>query len=149
MAAGTLTVRINVTGAKETLRAFRELPKEANNALRDRSRGLSQDLAGRIRAAATADSAQSALLARTVRARRDRVPVVVAGGTRRVGRKRKPAYKILFGSEFGATALKQYRPHVGRGSYWFFITVERNEKRVISAWRLMAEDVIRAWSSDG
>lgn len=146
MASSSLTVRLRIDGLRETMRAFRELPKEANNSLRDRTLELSERLAGRVRTAATGDSGQSALIAPTVKAKRDRVPVIQAGGTKKVGRNRVPAFKVLFGAEFGATRLKQYRPHVGQGSYWFFRTVEENEAEIADAWRKVADDIIREWA---
>jgi hypothetical protein len=146
MARSAFTVTVRIEGADEALRDFRHLPKEASDSLRDRTRELSNDLAHTIRGAAVADSRQSALMAPTVRAVRDRLPVVQAGGTRRVGRNRKPAYKILFGSEFGSDHLEQYRPHLGKGSYWFFKTIEHQQRRISEAWSRVADDVVRAFS---
>src|SRR5688572_27989939 len=68
-------------------------------------------------------NAQSALMAPTVRAQKAAVPVILAGGSRRVGRNRVPAYKVLFGSEFGAY-LKQFRA-VNSSGYWFFETFDK------------------------
>lgn len=137
----TLTVGIAISGARETLAAFRGLPKEASQALRERSMDLAQSLAGKVASAARGDSGQSALIAPTVKAVRDRVPVITAGGTKRVGRNSVPAYKIIFGSEFGARTLAQYRPHLGRGSYWMFKTVKANEAQIAAAWRKVADDI--------
>ena len=143
MATQALTVRIRIDGARETLAAFRRLPKQASQDLRTRTLELSQLLASRVEAAARADSRQSALMAPTVKARKDRVPSIVAGGMKRVGSRRVPAYKILFGSEFGATYLRQYRRHLGRGSYWMFRTVEANQAQISAAWNRVAADVLR------
>lgn len=145
MAGNGLVVRVRITGVRETLRACRELPDDAQRELRDRSKALAESLAVQIRAAAVSDSGQSALMAPTVRARRDRVPVIVAGGPKRVGRNRKPAHKILFGSEFGSNALRQFRPHRGASSYWFFRTVEDNSARIDREWNAAASDVLARW----
>jgi hypothetical protein len=141
-----LTVTIHIDGLRETLAAFRRLPPEASEQLRIRSLQISEVIASRVRSAAHADSGQAALMAPTVKARRDRVPAVAAGGSVRVGRNRKPAFKVLFGSEFGSNHLRQFRPHLGRGSYWFFRTVEENEDWMASAWRRAADDVIAAFT---
>jgi hypothetical protein len=146
MAKTALTGNVKVDGLRETLAAFRRMPKEASDSLRDRSTELAQLLAGRIAAAARSDSAQSALMAGTVKARRDRVPVIEAGGATSVGRNRVPAYKILFGSEFGARTLPQYRPHLGKGSYWMWATVEANQAEISRAWAKVAEDIQRDFS---
>lgn len=149
MAKTALTVSLHVTGAREALAVFRRLPKEASASLRDRTLALAQTLAIRVAAGARADSPQSALMAPTVRARRDRVPAIEAGGMTRVGRNQAPAYKILFGSEFGARTLRQFRPHVGRGSYWMFKTVEANESAIGAAWLKVADDIVRSFSAGG
>jgi hypothetical protein len=140
-----LTVTVRVDGARETLAALRRLPRQADQELRDASMRIAQLLASRIQAAARGDSRQSALIAPTVRIRRELLPTVVAGGAVRVGRRRKPAYKILFGSEFGSNRLPQFRPHLGRGSYWFFRTVEDNETAMGRQWRQAADAVVRSF----
>lgn len=143
MAKGTLVLTIHASGVKETLRAYRKLPKEANKALREDTLALSKDLATKVAAAGVAEGGQAALVAKTVKARKDRVPVIAAGGVRKVGSRRAPAYKVLFGSEFGATYLKQYKPHLGRGSYWFYKTVEKNQRRILRAWTKVADKVAK------
>lgn len=146
-----ITVRVRIEGARETLAAFRQLPKNASNELRDANQKISEDLASKIRAAAESSSKQSALVAPGIKARRDRVPTVEAGGKRRVGRNRKPMDKILFGANFGATYLKQFRPHRGAGEddYWFFSTVKANESRIAAAWDQAADRVLEAWGRGG
>lgn len=147
-----LTVAIRIEGAYETLRAFRGLPKQAGDRLRDASTRLAQALAVDVAAAGRAEGAQAALVAATVRARRDRVPVIVAGGTKRLGHRRTPAFKLLFGSEFGASqsgdyALRQFKPHLGKGSYWIFTTVEDGaaQARLDREWNAAAEAIVRAF----
>jgi hypothetical protein len=149
MANKAISISLHVEGARETLAAFRRLPKDANNALRDRSLELAQALATKVASAARSDSGQSALIAPTVKARRDRIPFIEAGGSTRVGRNRVPAYKVIFGSEFGARTLPQYRPHVGKGSYWMFKTVEANEAEIMSTWMKAAADIQREFESGG
>lgn len=144
--ARSLTVRMRLEGYRETIAAFRELPDQANDKLRDGTRELSELLAGRIRADARSDSPQAALMAPTVRAKRDRVPVVTAGGMKRVGRNRVPAYKVLFGSIFGAEHYSQFRPWLGQDSYWFFQTVDENGEEIRDHWRRITGDIIREWA---
>lgn len=142
-----LTVTLRIDGLRETLRAFDRLPDDADTQLRDASQRIADSMAGHIRAAATAEGRQAGALARTVRARRDRVPVVVAGGTSRLGRKRKPAFKLLYGSEFGSHRLPQFKPHMGSGSYWFFTTVEDREVEMGREWSAAADRIIRAFGT--
>jgi hypothetical protein len=149
-----LTIKLHILGVRETLAAFRKLPKEASNSLREQSMRLAASLAQHVAgapparggaAAARADSPQSALMAPTVKAIRDRVPAISAGGTSRVGRNQKPAFKILFGSEFGARRYKQFRPHLGTGSYWMFRTVQHNEAELSAAWGRVAAAIAESF----
>lgn len=140
----TLTVTIRITGLRETIRAFKNLPDDASTELRAASLSIAGAVAVDIRQAARTN-AQSGLLAPTVRPARDRVPAVQAGGTRRVGSNRVPAYKVLFGSEFGAKTLKQFRPFTD--SYWFFRTVEEKQGYIESEWLDAADEILRKWAS--
>lgn len=144
----TLKIEIRIEGARETIAAFNRLPKEANKALRERSMALANTIATKVRVTAYLDSKQSALMAPTVKAVLDRLPSIVAGGTKRVGRNRRPAYKILFGSEFGSN-LPQFRPHLGKGSYWFYRTVYDSQREIADAWNKAADDIQRDFTKDG
>lgn len=152
-----LTIRIRIDGVRETLAAFRQMPKEASDALRERSKELAQTIADRVKAAGQAEGAQAAKLARTVRAQRDRVPVIAVGGTRKIGRQGEPAYSMVFASEFGMNrrtgwyaaerydddaGASQYPPHRGRQGYWIFPTVERSEGEISDAWNRVADDIL-------
>src|SRR4051794_15184981 len=102
MAKTALVVKVRIDGVREILRAFSVLPKDASNELRDASLKLAQELAARARADGAANGGpQGRLVAQTVKARRDRVPVVEAGGTRKLGSRRAPAYGLTFASVFG------------------------------------------------
>lgn len=149
MAKKELLVTIKIEGIRETLAALNKLPRDAANELRTKATEISQKLSAAAREAATAEGRQAGIVAATVKARRDRVPTVVAGGPKRIGRNRQPAYKLLFGSEFGATRYEQYKPHLGRGSYWFFRTVEDNEVEIAQEWLDAADEIIRKFSGGG
>lgn len=146
--AKTLTMTVRIEGAEDTLRAFRELPKDANNELRDRSMSLARLLAGRAVAAAQSDrSAQAATVAATIRPRRDRVPVIVAGGSKRVGRRRVPAWALLFGAEFGSNRFGQFgKPHGGRRGSFLFGTAEREASTLDREWNKATDEIARKWA---
>lgn len=146
MAKSTLTIGISISGLDATLRALRRLPAEASNELRVAAEKLSKELAISAAAAGRVEGRQAALVSTTVKARRDRVPVIVAGGTKRLGRNKKPAYKLLFGSEFGADRLRQYKPHLGTGSYWFFRTVDDEQAAIVARWQEAADEIIERFS---
>lgn len=156
----TLTVKVRIDGLRETLAVLRYLPTEATKSLRDRTLDLSRSLAAQIQAAAVSEGSQAALVAPTVKASYDRVPAVTAGGNRRVGKKRVQAHQVLFGSEFGQNRRtgwyfsrqyvnargRQYKPHLGQHSYWFFRTVERNQREIATAWNKVATDITREFT---
>jgi hypothetical protein len=144
-----LTIRVRIDGIHETLAALRKLPKDANDELRAAALEISKELAAAAAASGRSEGHQAALVATTVKAGRDRVPVVTAGGTKRLGRNKKPAYKLLFGSEFGANRYEQFRPHLGRGSYWFFRTVEDEQTEIAARWLQAADEVIAKFGNGG
>lgn len=141
---------VDVIGAKEVRAALLKLPQQARDEARKGMTKLSRDLANIIRAAGRADSRQSARAARTVRALTGLSPGVKAG-----------PHPLLFGSEFGAkrrfgwyakpryfhSHARQFRPHLGGGSYWFFKTQEREQPRVDREAQEIGDNVIRRWSA--
>jgi hypothetical protein len=145
-----LVITMRQEGVRETLAAFRGVPKEANKALRSAAGEIAKKFAVKATAAGTAEGSQAALVAKTVRPGYDRVPVVTAGGTRRLGRRKKPAWAMLFGSEFGSNRFTQFpRTHTGRDGIWFFPTIEREASMIIKEWRSAADDVLRAFTKGG
>jgi hypothetical protein len=143
-----LTITLEIEGVRETLAAFRELPKQATDKLRDAAGEIADELVPAVRGAARSDrSPQSALVASTVKVRRDRVPVLVAGGAKRLGVNRAPAYKLLFGSEFGSDRLGQFhKPHQGQEGSWFFPVVEAEAARIAAGWNAAADAIIREFN---
>lgn len=145
-----LRVDVRIFGIDEIQRAARALPADARAELREGSRRIARTLAGETRAAGRAESRQAARAASTVRALAGATPTVVVG-----------PHPLLFGSEFGATRRfgwyargryhdspgKQFRPHRGSGSYWFFTTVAAAQPRVDAEYRAMAEAIIDRWDA--
>ena len=152
-----ITVRVKITGAREMLRAFKRLPKDANRELRQANKEISRSLATKIRAAAEGAPDQGPAVAPSVRAGADRVPNVQAGGPRRAGRQSRrsrgqrptTAGDLVFGANFGATYLKQFPAHnggAGSDDYFFFKTVEHNMSAIADQWTEAAETVLRKWA---
>ena len=147
MAKRALVITMRQEGVRETLTAFRGVPKEANNALRDAAGRIAQRFATTAAAAGAAEGSQAALVAKTVKVGRDRVPVVTAGGTKRLGSRKAPAWKLLFGAEFGSNRFTQFpRTHTGTEGIWFFPTIEREAPAIIKEWREAADEVLRAFT---
>lgn len=164
MARQAITFTVHIDGVRTTLQAFRELPADANKRLREESLKLAQVLAEKARADGMADAApQSKLVATTVKATRDRVPAIQAGGTKRLGRHRAPAFGLVFASIFGMNRRSgwyanrryrtsdghQYREHAGRNAYWFFPVVEKNSAEIGRAWNKVAADIASDFGRGG
>lgn len=135
-------------------KAFKVMPKEAQDALRVETQKLVGSLADEMkRKAATAPNpAQAMLLARSIKANKDRVPSITVGGARKipVQRKKTPGSPqpmqsdFLFGAEFGVKdggpgTFKQggrkfahYSGRMGRGArgYFIFPTLRKNQERI-------------------
>jgi hypothetical protein len=140
---------IEVIGLKETLRAFNRYGKEANGELRDAARKIADVVASRAAAAGRADSRQSAAVAGTVRSRRDRVPVIVAGGAKKVTSSKAKASDVLFGAEFGSRALPQFRPHRGRQGYWLWPTIRANLPDMAASYERTLVELSAKWGASG
>lgn len=139
-----MELEVEVIGGAEILRAFRDLPKQASEELREASTEIATGLVADLQAAARAEGRQAALMVPTVKVKRDRIPVIQAGGSKRVGRKRVPAGKLLYGSEFGSN-LRQFRPHLGTGSYWFYRTVQARDGEIYAEWLEAADRIMQAF----
>lgn len=162
MAKQGLTIRLKGEGVRETLSVLRHFPKDANRQLREASLRIADLLAQSAKQASSID-AQSAAVGKTVRAIKDRVPVVQAGGARRITSSRVPAWRLLFGSEFGANGRfgwysaaryaesegRQFSPHQGRTGRWFFPTVERELPAALKEWREAADEIVRKFGQGG
>jgi len=136
-------------GLDEVIRAARDLPDEAQREIDDKREELGQRLAQLVRAAGQASDRQSARAATTVRPGAGD-QMVTAG-----------PHPLLFGSEFGAlgrfgwyanrryrrSVARQFRPHRGAASYWFFRTIERHQPEIDEAWAQALDAITRAWSA--
>lgn len=150
-----MRMKVRIEGIREVIRAFNQLPDDAKNIVRDESFELAQSLVPDVKATAAGQGRQAARAATSVRAQRDRAPVLSAGT--RAG---KLAKDLLFGSEFGATrrfgwyrkgryqnsAGRQFPPHRGASSYWFFKTVDAESDRIGSAYLDMAQHICEEWA---
>lgn len=147
----SFTISVQIDGMNETLAAFRALPKEASDELRKQAMTLAETLTTSIRVAAGADrSPQARIVAATLKVKRDRVPVITVGGTKRIGRNKVPANKLMFGAEFGSNRHKQFhKKHTGRTGSWFFGTVEREQAEIGRQWSEAADTIIRDFAAGG
>jgi hypothetical protein len=151
-------IKMEIKPDKEDYRmlmeAFKVMPKEAQETLRKRNKIQMAGLAQKMQQAArfAPNPAQAQLVARSIKANKDRFPSITIGGARKAPVKRKgtarnpkPTYgELLYGVEFGASANgKGLLPNGGRrfpfysgkygwGSRGYFIypTLRKNQERI-------------------
>jgi len=117
---------VDTSDVLPTLKALQGVEKDirdnANRRLREAAGKCADGLVRELKpAAAAAATPQAALVVRSARTRRDRIPVVVIGGRMRVGRYGAPAAALVWGSERGGTNFAAPRG----GAYWVRPTVAR------------------------
>lgn len=157
-----ITGKVRVEGLRECLRAFDRLGAEAQDEMVQSANKLAKELAQLAQAAGKAEGRQAKLAANTVDVfQGKRLPTIRAGAK---GSKRDRA--VTLGSEFGATrkfgwydpkkhpryydsAGKQYRPHRGAASYWFFKTIEENDERIGATYAEALDRMADKWGSGG
>lgn len=111
--------------AKGLNAVLRALPREAQSELRDASKAIAADIASKASAKATALGGVAKYVAPTIRATRDRVPVVRMGGGRRLpawpGRPRRGSRQtvgdVMYGAEFGSRRYRQFPPVTRPGRF--------------------------------
>lgn len=105
-------------------RALRALPKDLSDELRKGSTDIATDIVKEASERLRRTGPQGALVARSVKVRRDRVPVVVAGGTARLRRgPNQTIGHVFFGANFGSQRFPQF-PRVKRPDWGLYATVE-------------------------
>lgn len=149
-----MRIDMRVEGGRALLAGFRALPKEASAELRESALRLSTLLAQRVAAAGQAEGGQAAVLAQTVKARKDRIPSFTVGGTKRLfhGKKdgsQKEAFRGLFGSEFGSNRGHGFKPHRGAQGYWIWPTVIQNQAEIAAEWKAAAQRITDKYNSRG
>jgi hypothetical protein len=149
-----IDIQMDAADKKMLFAAFKTMPKEATEQLRKETQQLVGTLAEEMkRKAATAPNPQQAmLLARSIKANKDRVPSITVGGGRKVPVKRaktpgspQPLQSdFLFGAEFGVRdggpgtfaqggrKFAHYSGRMGKGSrgYFIFPTLRKNQERI-------------------
>jgi hypothetical protein len=146
VASSRLTLTIKIYGLRETLAKFKDLPPDASRELRKAARKVAEDVANDARRRASQRGRQAALLVPTIHTNLDRVPSVSAGGSLRVGRNRKPAFKVLFGAEFGAKFLKQFSPRNTFG-YFFYPAYYANKDKIDEQWNAAADAIVNNFTA--
>ena len=154
-ASERVKIGVQVEGAKEALAAFRQLDKDAQKRAREKTKQISEVLAKRIRAAAPPEKRYQNL-AQSVRAGKDRAPVIRVGKlqTPRVSGGGGPA-QLVIGMEFGADQngpnawrFPPRTPRRGRGNqgYWVFPTARSQQSSIVKLWQESLNQDLGRWA---
>jgi CRP-like cAMP-binding protein len=136
-----------VEGLKRFLRVLSSLPKDLQNDTRDASQQIASDIASKAQNAA--HTPLQNLAATTLKAKRDRIPVVQSTGSVRKGVK---AQDIFYGAEFGGgrrPTTRQFLPHRGTRGYFFYPTVRANSRRAYDQWADAVDKAFKQWQHSG
>lgn len=164
---------IEVEGLVPVLRSLNTLGKDINARVREQSMVIAAEEALRLqRAAAQSGDALSVAIGAAIRRRSDRLPTIVAGGSKRIqvtkqrtftkfgttktgrvtrrqaktkARKLPTAGQVFFGAEFGGgrkPTTKQFRPHQGRKGYWFWPQIREDEGRMLELWAKAVDQIL-------
>jgi hypothetical protein len=124
-----MPIRSRVYTVEGAQRALRQLPKHLQKEMRKASQDIAQDIATAASGMARSQGGVASHVAPSIKAKRDRYPVIVLGGGRLGG----PAY----GAEFGGGArprTRQFEPHRGTRGYFMFPTVRDRSDEAMGAW---------------
>ena len=152
-----IAIGLEVEGVAETLKALNKLDKDSRKEVKDKAQEIANLLADRIRRRLqTVPDRRYHNLAVSVRAGRDRVPVIT------VGRLANPKVsggggprELVIGLEFGAdqTGPNAWRfpprtPKRGRGNegYYIFPTLQANQDDIIRIWFDAMDKLIDDWT---
>jgi hypothetical protein len=152
-----MKVEVQVEGLKETLKAFNKYGKDANKELRQAAGVEADRMVAALQVAGAMAGAQAELTATSVKRRSDRVPVIVAGGSRRIrprtrSKRKVSAGDVFFGAEFGGgrrPTTRQFPPWQGRTGYWFWPTVRRHLPELRRRYIATLDDLARKWAAGG
>lgn len=145
---GGLTVEID--GLMETLKAVRSVEADlrpgVNNELRNAATVSAGELAVELATAAGSSGVPVApLVARSIRVKRDRIPVVSIGGPTRVGRRGASAGVLVWGSEQGPKGSVNHWAVPPSSGYWIAPAVERYARTALDRFRRAVFEVFRKY----
>ena len=169
---------IRVDGLDDMLSSLRGLGKEASSALRQKSRDVADKEAVKLKQAGTSNDAQSGLVAREIRTKVDRVPTILAGGSKKLAPSRKihrsttaltksgkgklvkpAAGDVFFGAEYGGGnkhsrsgkkpgSTAQFRPHRGKQGYWLWPQFKKDKPFMVEEFEQALDEVRMIWGDE-
>jgi hypothetical protein len=162
----TIKIQPDLKDLRGLLKALNAMDDASKKALKDDVASISAWTAGAIKMAAYVGSpmpAQTAIVASTVRANKDRIPNVTIGGSRGRVSGGANAGILLFGNEFGSDRntfgsagnfpnggykFPARTPKEGRGNrgYWIFPTLKALQPEITRRWKAAVGTVYGEWS---
>ena len=143
---------VEVDGLLETLKAFqaleRDLRSEANAELRSAARTCATMLAGHLaRAAAASGVPVARRVARSIRVKSDRIPVVSIGGPLKVGASGGAAGALVWGSEHGPHGdVNRFAVPASSAGYWIAPTVKAFQgDEAVTVYKRAVYELQRNW----
>ena len=168
MADNKQTIRFqpDLKDLRGLLKALNKMDDDSKKALKDNVSSISAWTATGIKMGAYIGSpmpAQTAIVAQTVRANKDRIPNVTIGGSRGRASGGANAGILLFGNEFGSDRnafgskgnfpnggykFPARTPRLGRGNkgYWIFPTLRAMQPEITRRWKAAVGEVYENWT---
>jgi len=132
-----------------------DAPAELNREMRERSKEIAERVAQEARFNLATRGPQGAAVMDSVRARKDRIPMIVAagGGKAKVNpwmgnykRKMPTNADIWYGANFGADTLRQF-PKKRMPDYSLYLAVKQNRTWIAGAYFLMLERIFEKYDT--
>ena len=162
----TIKIQPDLRDLRQLLSALNKMDDKSKKALKDDVASISGWTAGAIKMAGYVGSpmpTQTAIVAATVRANKDRIPNVTIGGSRGRVSGGANAGILLFGNEFGSDRntfgsagnfpnggykFPARTPREGRGNkgYWIFPTLKALQPEITRRWKAAVGKVYGEWS---
>ena len=164
----TIKIQPDLRDLRGLLNALNKMDDDSKKVLKDDVASISAWTAGAIRMSGYVGSpmpAQTAIVAQTVRANKDRIPNVTIGGSRGRASGGANAGILLFGNEFGSDRntygsagnfpnggykFPARTPRVGRGNrgYWIFPTLTAMQPEITRRWKAAVGEVFGEWKKN-
>ena len=109
--------------------ALRRLPADVTRKLRDASVGIASNVATKAGSRARSVGGVAVLVAPSIKATRDRVPVIKMGGSG----KNQTIGNVIWGAEFGSSRFPQFQPPTKPG-YFLWATVADESGEIMDAY---------------
>ena len=160
-----ITIKPDLGDYRGLLKAISQMDKDSQGALKNDVQSISRWTAqGMVYASyGSPMPRQSAIVASTIKANKDRIPNVTIGGSRGRASGGANAGQLLFGNEFGSDRNKKgsagsfpnggYKfpdrsPRMGKGNagYWIFPTLKDMQPEIRKRWEQAVIKVLDNWA---